>query len=95
MPQEAVLFIFVSRAIRPGHSCIEQVDKSSHLRPCVMAMALAVPCVPGLLPGCSGDQSLGGGLPVEDAAIASDAADTIAPPDAGDTGLGNSCSNYV
>ena len=58
-------------------------------------MALAVPCVPGLLPGCSGDQSLGGGLPVEDAAIASDAADTIAPPDAGDTGLGNSCSNYV
>ena len=86
MPQEAVLFIFVSGVARSGHSRIGQVDKSIRLRACVLAVALVAPCVSGLLPGCSGDQSLGGGLPVVYTATASDAADTSAPSDGGDAG---------
>jgi hypothetical protein len=53
------------------------------------------PCIGALLTGCSGDQSLGGGLPAMDAAAAFDAGDTSADPDSDETGRASGCGNHV
>jgi len=91
MPQEAVHHILVSPMDRAGHTLSEQEDTSIHLPARAHAWFLAVLCATAMLAGCSGDRSLGSGLPPSDAAIALDTPETsILPLDAG-TERGSVC----
>jgi hypothetical protein len=58
-------------------------------------VTLTIACGAGLLSGCSGDQSLGRGLPSGNTTDVGDAADATALPNEGGADRGSACSGHV